>query len=148
MLSQQLELSLIEAPAQVRGSNMVLVEHVQERNGSFTMSDTDWYAVSDKIRAIIASNQKRLDAEKIAGIVHYLDVDEYEMALELLCLALMRISDATLLDLEAAAELAKQVGLDRESVFDDNFWANFSTVLTERLDADAIAHDAHKRRDA
>lgn len=112
------------------------------------MSDTDWFAVNDKIRALIASNQKRLDAEKIAGMVHYLEVDEYEMALELLCLALMRISDGTLLDLEAAAELAKQVGLDRESVFDDNFWANFSKVLTERRNADAIAHDAHKRRDA
>ncbi len=96
------------------------------------MENINWVFVNEKIRVLLNSNQSLLEKNIIQGIIHYLDVDEYEMALELLCLALMNVDNFPLGELETMYELAKQLNLDKESVFDDNFWMNFTTALDKR----------------
>ncbi len=67
-----------------------------------------------------------LDSETIAGVMHYFGCAEYEMAFEGLVLDLIKAKRTPpVFDFASWRKLAVEFGLDRESVFDGNFWPKF-----------------------
>jgi hypothetical protein len=96
------------------------------------MSDVDWYAARAEIVRLLNANKSLLAKEDVDYVTHYIAVDEYEMALEILCLALMHKPEVSLADLEAMGVVAQQIGLDKESVYDSDFWTNFTAALEKR----------------
>ena len=96
------------------------------------MSDIDWFAVNREIKKYLEANRRLLTEDEKDGVRHYVAMDEYEMALELLCLALMKKPDSRLSDLEELVVLAKTLRLDEETIYDSDFWTNIHEELNRR----------------
>lgn len=64
------------------------------------------------------------------GVKHYLDVDEYEMAFEILFLHLMD-ANAEIDEIDRAVylDLGLELGLDKHTVYDDDFWERLCSFL-------------------
>lgn len=92
----------------------------------------DHRAVGKDILRLMRRNESLLEPQDITHVVHYTAVGEEEMALESLCLDLMDHPQTLLADVEEMARLCKIVGLDQESVYDPDFWANLTDALEER----------------
>lgn len=82
----------------------------------------DWARGADEIDRLLVRYARSLSAAAVAAVKHYVDYDELEMALEGLCLELIRLPEFSPEDRRACIALAKQFGLDQESVFDAGFW--------------------------
>ncbi|MEO7330325.1 MAG: hypothetical protein ABI193_17245 [Minicystis sp.] len=93
------------------------------------MLDYDWRTVGDSMLRLLKSNQGLLSHTTVEHVKNYVAADEYEMTLEGLCLDLMHNPDLLLSDLEELGVLAKQVALDKESVYDPEFWTHFAEAL-------------------
>ena len=96
------------------------------------MDEIDWRAAYDDIVRLLASTHSLLEANDVMYVKHYLAVGEYEMALEILCLDVMHRPEVRLAHLEELGALAKRLGLDQESVYDADFWKNFTAALEAR----------------
>ena len=84
---------------------------------------SDWSGIRDKILTILRKHEKGLPAESREAVEHYLDVGEYEIAFEGLCLDLIEQRLLTADDLAACVELGEVLGLDEETVLRGDFWA-------------------------
>ena len=89
----------------------------------------DWRDLDRRIRATLERSREHLQSETIRFTEQQLAHDEYETAFEGLCLALTTLSDEAkaAVDWTECVQLAKALGLDRESVLDDDFWSKLLT---------------------
>lgn len=90
-----------------------------------TNNEPDWEHVRAESLAILEDCRDALGAETAKAVRHYLDHDEYEMAVEGLCLDLLARESPTV-DWQRCLSLARRVGLDKVSVFDAEFWVKLS----------------------
>lgn len=95
------------------------------------MVDFDNRAVQEAILGLLERSRALLNRRSIQHVMDYVGQEE-EMALESLCLDLMDRPEVPLADLEEMARLCKMVGLDRESVYDPDFWTHFTEALEEQ----------------
>lgn len=93
-----------------------------------TEPTTGWEEIQNEIGALLKKHRSHLPHSTHEGVSHFLDHAEYEMALEGLCLDLMAYEIADV-DWAQCRTLAERLGLDKESVFDPDFWSK----LTDRL---------------
>lgn len=84
--------------------------------------EINWTDVRAELRRLLLVYAGRLTQETVDAVEHYVEHDEYEIALEGLCLELMDLSEFTSEDREICKRLSMQLGLNRESVFDPGFW--------------------------
>ncbi len=68
---------------------------------------------------------QELDGESKKAVQHYILHDEYEMAFEGLCVELLKLEE-TKVDWDACLNIARQLGLDKDSVFDSELWTKIS----------------------
>lgn len=82
------------------------------------------------LREAFVCNRRYLNDESVRAVTHYLNHDEYEMAFEGLFLDLMEVNIFENPEiLEQCYILGKLLGLDKESVFDVDFWKKFSEFV-------------------
>jgi len=92
----------------------------------------DWFEIKAFIEKILKLYCKFLSIESIDAVNHYLEHDEFEMAFEGLFLDLMSIEHLPqLLDGKRCMDLAIIMKLDKESVFDAEFWKKFSAFVED-----------------
>jgi len=111
------------------------------------MPEFDHRAVQAALRSLLRRHRALLDAASIEHVEGYAGQEE-EMALESLCLDLMGRPEVPLVDLEEMARLCDVVGLDRESVYDPEFWAHFREALEARRATDVASLDRLLRQQA
>jgi hypothetical protein len=93
-----------------------------------------WNNILSQANNIMSLCKPYLSDETITAVQHYLDHDEYEMAIEGLFIDIMQLPIAPeSLDSKTCIELAKSVELDKESVFRDDFWAKFLEFCHSKL---------------
>lgn len=97
-----------------------------------TSNNNDFFENAAKvILSLMDDNKSRLDPESFSAIQHYVEHDEYEMAFEGLFIELMGLKFfASNTDLSNYIELARNLGLDHDSVFDENFWPKFISFVS------------------
>ena len=93
-----------------------------------------WQTNSDNFKQIdqfVRSTMSRadLDAESVEVIGLYLDNREYEMAFEGLFLELIKSGKTIKLNTSECMGMARQLKLDKETVFDYQFWPKFEAFL-------------------
>ena len=82
------------------------------------------------LRALLGEFSGQLDSASFRAVQHYLDHDEYEMAFEGLFIELMKANaDMNKSRLETYYNLGQKLGLDKDSVFDGEFWKKFRTFV-------------------
>jgi hypothetical protein len=90
------------------------------------LETANWTDIAAEIRRLLDAYAAHLSLEARQGVEHYLSHDEYEMAFEGLGLELIKVDEVTLEDRRCCTWLARQLGLNTESVFDANFWQKLS----------------------
>jgi hypothetical protein len=86
---------------------------------------TNHKKISEFIKSTLNQLDKTLDEESINSVNHYLDHNEYEMAFEGLFIEIMQLQSIPQIDLIKAREIAEDLNLNNESVFDFSFWNKF-----------------------
>lgn len=87
--------------------------------------EVDWSEMKEQIATLIERYSQSLDKDSKEAVQHYIDHDEYEMAFEGLCLELLTLEGRDV-DWGICLKIARKLGLDRESVFDHEFWVKIS----------------------
>lgn len=82
----------------------------------------NWKEISQGIQRLLSKHAGVLSHDTVDAVNHYIAHDEYEMAFEGLCIDLMQAS-ASDVDWPRCIELARELGLHEETVFDANFWS-------------------------
>ena len=75
---------------------------------------------------VLSIVKPHLEKDLILFVDHYLYHAEYEMAFEGLFLAIMKLGPAPPLDWRRSTEMAKKLNLNKESIYDEDFWSRFS----------------------
>ena len=99
------------------------------------MEKEDWFYIRDFIKSILVSVQSELDEESVNSVNHYLEYDEFEMAFEGLFIEMMNLKIPPKIDFLKSKEVAKQLKMDEESVFDFEFWRKFEDFISRNTDA-------------
>ena len=85
-----------------------------------------------ELHRLLRASRSILGASAISGVDHYVEHAEYEMAFEGLVLELMKAGwRPPSSDFAAWKALAVEFDLDRESVFDGDFWSKFTQWCDE-----------------
>jgi hypothetical protein len=85
------------------------------------------------IQELLNQNTSNLDFESNETVRHYISHDEYEMAFEGLFIDLMKLGAVNWPEKPSTyMELGEKLGLDHDSVFDGNFWENFTHFITNK----------------
>jgi hypothetical protein len=80
----------------------------------------------EKVGHIVHSSSQLISDEAAREVKHYYDHGEFEMAFEGLVLELMQANKIPSdYDYNSWCELARDLGLDVDSVFDGDFWPKF-----------------------
>jgi len=66
--------------------------------------------------------QPHLDKETLDAVNHYLSHSEIEMAFEGLFIEIMKLNLMSDIDIELTLKIATELNLNKESVFDSDFW--------------------------
>jgi len=94
----------------------------------------EWNDVLTQVNNILSTCKPYLSDETITAVRHYLDHDEYEMAVEGLFIDIMQLTvipDS--LSSKMCIDLAKSVDLDKEVVFLNDFWEIFLAFCHDKL---------------
>jgi len=70
-----------------------------------------------------------LDEDTVDAVRHYVIHDEYEMAFEGLFIEIMNLIKVPGIDFQKSREIALLLKLDKETVFDHNFWGKFDKYI-------------------
>jgi hypothetical protein len=70
-----------------------------------------------------------LDVETFNAINHYITHSEIEMAFEVMFLEVINQNLAIRIDSGTAIRTAKELSLDKETVFDVDFWSKFTNFI-------------------
>ncbi len=83
------------------------------------------------INELIDKNNEYLDTESKEAILNYIEHDEYEMAFEGLFIELIKLNLLLSSDDERdmAFELAQKLNLDKNSIFEEQFWEMFMNFI-------------------
>ncbi|CAN7437753.1 hypothetical protein [Rhizobium sp. LjRoot258] len=122
------------------GYRLISVESGDFESGNATILASEdgyipwWQTKSDNFKPIdqfVRSTMSRadLDAESVEVIGLYLDNREYEMAFEGLFLELIKSGKTIKLNASECMGMARQLKLDKETVFDYQFWSKFEAYL-------------------
>lgn len=122
------------------GYRLLSVESGDFESGNATILASErgyipwWQTKSDNFKAIDqfvrrTMSRAELDAESLGIIGLYLDNREYEMAFEGLFLELIKSGKAIKLNTRECMGMARQLKLDKETVFDYQFWSKFEAYL-------------------
>ena len=94
----------------------------------------EWIDIISQTNNIMLICKPYLSDETIVAVKNYLDHDEYEMAIEGLFIDIMQlpaIPDS--LSSKICIDLALSVGLDKEVVYQHDFWEKFLTFCRDKL---------------
>jgi len=84
----------------------------------------------DTINALIKNYGNRLSCETLDFVSHYCGVDEYEMAFEILLTDSIKEDMDFDIDFKKIIfEIALELNLDKESIFNSNFWDEFLSFM-------------------
>ena len=92
-----------------------------------------WLNIEKQLQALLNSYTSLLDEETTTAVQHYIDHSEYEMAFEGIFIEIMNLeehSQKAHIDVSQYVELGKQLKLDTDSVFDDDFWPKFTKYFS------------------
>ena len=89
------------------------------------MEELNYLTIKKYIEKILQLVENNIGKELANFIKHYIAYDEYEMAFEILFIEIMKMKKKPKLDCEMNIRIGKQLGLDKESIYDDNFWCKF-----------------------
>lgn len=81
------------------------------------------------ITSVLKELEPFLNIESIDAVTHYLKHDEYEMAFEGLFLDIMHLNQYPDIDYKQARMIGEDLSLNKESVFDSDFWPRFITYI-------------------
>lgn len=95
------------------------------------LSKEDYQVHEERVFQLLAIVRNLISTEGLKGIEHYLNHAEIEMAYELLCLEIIRaeidLSESVKTDLK---DLALGLELDKENVYEPNFWEKLNSFIT------------------
>lgn len=86
--------------------------------------------ICDYIRSILDMVKSKLDLESFEAVTHYVEHGEFEMAFEGLFIEIMKMKERPIIDLYKAKNVAELLELDKETVFDSDFWQNFQQYIS------------------
>lgn len=87
----------------------------------------NWEEIIKFITETTTLVENELDSESLAAVKHYLDHSEYEMAFEGLFIEIMKLEKDIEIDFRKAVKLARVMRLDKESVFEPDFYKELNT---------------------
>src|ERR1700743_1852002 len=90
----------------------------------------NWIEIENYIRNTLNEVSSYIDDESNKHVLHYLNCSEYEMAFEGLFIEIMKSNIQV--DFNLATIVAKQLHLDKESVFNPLFWNEFENYSTPK----------------
>ena len=96
------------------------------------MNNIDWNTAELYIKDTLKLTSSTLDKETIEAVQHYIDHDELEMAFEGLFIELMKTKKTVNIDTSTGKETALFLKLDKETVYDPDFWIKFETFCKEK----------------
>ncbi|MEL6191366.1 MAG: hypothetical protein AAFR66_04920 [Bacteroidota bacterium] len=95
------------------------------------MEDFDWDYMENFIASVLNELKDTLSKKSVESAEHLLEHREYEMSFEGLCLDIMNLPKKPSLDWIEMKTAAKTLSLDKESVYDDDFWNKFESYLDQ-----------------
>lgn len=96
------------------------------------LSTQELNEINNFIRKTLSLVKCDLDEESYNAVEHYLNHDEYEMAFEGLFIELIQSKSKPIIDFKNSRKIALALGLDKESVFDGDFWIKFEKFLRKK----------------
>lgn len=92
-------------------------------------SNENWNSIKAYLQLELDKQRENLEQDAIESIHHYINHDEFEMAFEGLFLEMFKMKRNALFDEKKAEEIALLLKLNRQTVFDDNFWYKFTRYI-------------------
>ena len=89
------------------------------------MEEINYNKIKKYIETILKLVYDDLSKEAIHCIKHYLLYDEYEMSFEILFIEIMKLKIIPVMNCEMNIRIGKQLKLDKESIYEENFWERF-----------------------
>lgn len=96
-----------------------------------SLNNNDFFFIAKEfILNLLEKYKDRLEKDTISTVMHYVNHDEYEMAYEGLLIDLMSIEfNPKDIDILFCVNIGKEMNLDKESVFNYNFWIDFTEYM-------------------
>ena len=95
------------------------------------MKEIDWKYIKESLEIILSLVDSKLEKHLIAHIEHYIKYDEFEMAFEVLFTEIIKLENISLIDYKKVEEIGKLLKLDKETVFDPDFWGSFISFINK-----------------
>lgn len=93
-------------------------------------SEIDYVLVKEKLLSVLDRYKDVLDGETLDSVEHFIAHDEYEMAYEGLFIELMKIHfNPSDIDMNIYLKIGEILNLDKESIFDSEFWAHLAEYV-------------------
>ena len=94
--------------------------------------ECDFHLCKNYINKVLESVSKHLNDESYFSVTHYLSVDEYEMAFELLFTHIIYDKIPATIDEQECLSIELMLRLDKESVYDPSFWIVLNQWFKDR----------------
>lgn len=88
-----------------------------------------WTEIKEYIEELLNESKDDFDNETINFIRHYLKHNELEMAFEALFIEIINLKKYVFLNTKKAKEIALILKLDKEPIYDFDFWKKFEGFL-------------------
>ncbi len=86
--------------------------------------------ITNDVEALLKANHDLVGPDAVTAVTDYLEHGEPEMALEGLCLELMKHKrEAVRVNREYLLDLVRRAGLDQEPTFEPEFWHKLDAFL-------------------
>jgi len=90
-----------------------------------------WPEIKEYIEELLNNSNNDFDKETIDFIRHYIEYDEFEMAFEALLIEMINSKKYWHINKKKAKEIALVLKLDKEPIYDFDFWKKFESFITE-----------------
>lgn len=99
------------------------------------MNPNQYQEIENLIKVTLSKVISLIDDETVNAVNHYLHHSEVEMAFEIPYLEIMaRTPTLSLIDLIKSRSTALLLGLDKETIFQPNFWTTLDRFLIHEFD--------------
>lgn len=95
------------------------------------MNEKELNAIRDYILHLHQQLKHAVRDDIAEGTLHYVNHDEYEMALEMILLGAMELDRCLPFNYKDATEVAKTLRLHEETVYDAEFWPRFEAFVAK-----------------
>lgn len=99
-----------------------------------------WEYIKKFIQSVLTIVQSSLNEEAIKSVNHYLEHDEYEMAFEGLFIEIMALKEIPKINLLKSKEVGELLNLNKETIFDFEFWNNFENYIKRNIHSPAVCN--------